>query len=264
MLKKSIQNILRNFGYELRRFDKRQGNLEVSIANDQYSVGFVRAFIEGNHYFVPKYAMHRPGVKSLLGGQFSEPRTHRFVELVCSKQSGSIIHAGTFFGDMLPNFSRFTSGTVYAFEPVLENYLLAKLSIEKNQLSNVILLNSALSVGITNLRINTMQGAGLHAGGGSTIQDDGQICSSLNIDCLNAKDILLIQLDVEGHELMALRGAVETITKCRPIIAIEDNGKNCDAFLKELKYELIKKIPGLDIWVPEEKQDLRKLVKQFC
>lgn len=35
------------------------------------------------------------------------------------------------------------------------------------------------------------------------------------------RDVDLIQLDIEGAELMALKGAVETIALCKPVISIE-------------------------------------------
>jgi hypothetical protein len=38
----------------------------------------------------------------------------------------------------------------------------------------------------------------------------------------------LIYLDIEGEELKALRGAVETLQHCRPVVAVEIN--------KNLKY----------------------------
>ena len=113
----------------------------------------------------------------------------------------------------LPNFSKFTQGRVYAFEPVLENFVLAKLCVEQNDLTNVILMNSALSDSIANLRIDTNQKNGLHAGGGSTISNSGHICTSLKIDNLEADDIVLIQFDVEGHELEVLSGALDTIKR---------------------------------------------------
>ena len=64
-----------------------------------------------------------------------------------------MVHAGTFFGDMLPSLSAKCPATVFAFEPVLENYVLAKLTVSENNLGNVLLLNSALgsSYGISSI-----------------------------------------------------------------------------------------------------------------
>ena len=231
--------------------DRVQHDTEL-MQDEKFGVELTHLTLDGNQYFVPKYALHRPTVKTLLNGSLYEPDTHDFVREFCKSFKGSIVHAGTFFGDMIPNFSKSASGNVYAFEPVFENYILAKLCVDSNNLANVILMNFALSDGLGNLYINTSQGDGRHAGGASTISDQGVICAAINIDRLNIEDLVLIQLDVEGHELPALTGAQETIQKSRPVIAIEDNNDNCADFLRTIKYENVGHIPGLTIWAPSE------------
>lgn len=222
------------------------------MSDEKFEIDFTYLSLGGNQYFVPKYAAHRPAVRNLLNGMLYEPKTHDFVRVLCSSFKGSIIHAGTFFGDMLPNFSKYVQGTVYAFEPVLENYILARLCLSNNKLSNVLLMNSALSDKLGNLYINTTQSDGRHAGGASTIADEGVICSAIDIDSFNITDLVLIQLDVEGHELCALMGAQDTIKRNRPVIAIEDNNDNCADFLTQIEYQRAGHIPGLTIWCPNE------------
>lgn len=43
----------------------------------------------------------------------------------------------------------------------------------------------------------------------------------LPIDCLDLQVLSLLHLDIEGHEFPALRGAEQTIMRCRPTIAVE-------------------------------------------
>ena len=88
-----------------------------------------------------------------------------------------------------PSFSDSVPGTVYAFEPVPENFLMAKLCVEENQLANVLLYNAALSNGYADLRINTKDPDNAHAGGASEIGETGIYCPTLPIDCLAATDI---------------------------------------------------------------------------
>jgi FkbM family methyltransferase len=228
-----------------------------------YEIKYTIVSLENSYYFIPNYALHRPAVKSFINGYFHEPQTHKFINYFCSKYIGSIIHAGAFFGDMLPNFSKYVNGSVFAFEPVLENYILSKLCIEKNNIVNVILINSALSDNISNLKINVTQNNGLHAGGASSISNSGQICSAVTIDCLDIKDLILIHLDIEGHELRALNGAINTICKRRPVIAIEDNTDNCTNFLITQNYRLTCQIPGLHIWSPKENLEVDKSITSF-
>jgi FkbM family methyltransferase len=270
-MKKIIKSAFNSMGLEIRRASNpiikkasTQDKHDIEFLNDEnFQIEFTNLTLSGNQYFVPKYALHRPAVNDLLNGSLYEPDTHNFVREFCESFNGSIVHAGTFFGDMIPNFSKSVSGKVYAFEPVFENYILAKLCVNSNKLSNVILMNSALSDDLGNLYINTSGRDGKHAGGGSKISDMGDICVAINIDRLNIDDLVLIQLDVEGHELIALTGAQETIKKSRPVIAIEDNNDNCTEFLFSLKYECVGEIPGLTIWVPSENNKYKERIISF-
>lgn len=270
-MKTIVKNIVKSFGYEIKRAPKssklKGGNRDQHdiefIQDEKFGVEFTHLTLDGNQYFVPKYALHRPAVKNLLNGDLYEPDTHNFVREFCKSFKGSMVHAGTFFGDMIPNFSKSVSGNVYAFEPVFENYILAKLCVDSNILANVILMNSALSNGLGNLYINTSKGGGRHAGGASTISDKGEICAAINIDRLNIEDLVLIQLDVEGHELLALTGAQETIQKSRPVIAIEDNNDNCADFLRDIKYVNVGHIPGLTIWAPNENNRYKEIIESL-
>lgn len=272
-MKTIVKKIFKNLGYEfirspkskkLKMASRTQHDIEF-MQDEKFVVEFTHLTLDGNQYFVPKYALHRPAVKNLLNGNLYEPDTHYFVREFCKSFKGSMVHAGTFFGDMIPNFSMSVSGSLYAFEPVFENYILAKLCVDSNNLKNVVLMNSALSDGLGNLYINTSEGGGRHAGGASTISDKGAICAAINIDRLNIEDLVLIHLDVEGHELIALTGAHETIQKSRPVIAIEDNNDNCTDFLCNIKYENAGHIPGLTIWVPSENNRYKeKIASLLC
>lgn len=256
-----LRRIPTGLGYEIRRVPKAPLDVRF-LQSDRFEVGYTPLEVCGDRYFVPSYASHRPAVRDLLGGVRYEPATHDFVHDFCGTFGGSIVHAGTFFGDMLPDFSRAVSGNVYAFEPVLENYILARLCVDRNDLLNVVLMNAALSDGLGALRIDTSDG-GKHAGGSSTISDNGAICVGIDIDRLAIDDLVLIQLDVEGHELAVLKGAQTTIKNCRPVITVEDNNGNCSDLLGNIKYEFVGEIPGLKIWTPVENRQYRERLLSF-
>ena len=106
---------------------------------------------------------------------------------------------------------------------------------------------------MSTLRINT---GGGKLGGASTIDQDGDASiTTLTIDMFNIENLTCIQLDVEGHELSALKGAKKTIYKNKPLILIEDNKNSCVEFLSEQNYVFAGNIPGLHIWV--ERDDKR-------
>ncbi len=265
-MKHLIKAALRQAGFELRKIPKVKPGYSKDVAflkSGAFEVAYTEAKLDDSTYFAPGYALHRPAVQGVLQGMLYEPDTHKFVTRFCAENAGSMVHAGTFFGDMLPTFAAAVQGKVYAFEPVLESFVLAKLCITQNDLSNVLLFNAGLGADLAPMKINTVQLDGRHAGGASKLGADGQPCVVMNIDRLEADDVALIQLDVEGFELQALQGATKTIARCRPVIAIEDNEKSCDEFLAEQGYAKTAQIPGLDIWCPKEVATLSAQVKEM-
>ena len=227
-----------------------------------FGVDYIRAELNGARYFVPQYAMHRPAAKRIMAGRYYEPQTHQFVKDFFARVPGSMVHAGTFFGDMLPNFSSLVPGRVYAFEPVLENYVLANLCVRENDLTNVFLFNAALGEMIDVLRVDTSSEGGTHAGGHSKVGEVGHLCPVVTIDGFDISDLALIQLDVEGFELKALKGALKTIARLTPAIAIEDNSGNCASFLTELGYAFAFEIPGLSIWTNPARPEVAAAVAE--
>ena len=217
------------------------------LEGDKFTVPFTKVTQERGTYFVPKYAEHRPASRAILNGDVFEPKTHKLIDKIMQHKGGSMIHAGTFFGDMLPTFARSCTATVYAFEPVLENYVLAKACVQENKLKNVFLQNAGLSDSTSIAHVNTGVEGKEHNGGGSQLSDEGQIVGLMTIDSLGLDDVVIIQLDVEGHELAALKGARATI---------EHNSRTCNAFLEELGYTHIRTIPGLFIWTRSADQAL--------
>lgn len=57
-------------------------------------------------------------------------------------------------------------------------------------------------------------------------------------DIARGVDVGLIKVDVEGHELHVLRGARETLARCRPALAVEGDAAILSAELEPLGYVL--------------------------
>jgi len=66
--------------------------------------------------------------------------------------------------------------------------------------------------------------------GGTQVKQGTQI-PVITLDSLGLNNVDLIHLDIEGYETYALDGAMETIARCLPVIAIEIN-EGCQAFGK--------------------------------
>lgn len=60
-----------------------------------------------------------------------------------------------------------------------------------------------------------------HRGLGSHRVVDGQDVTITTVDSLGLDDLDYLQLDVEGYEWHALKGAEATINRCRPVIQVE-------------------------------------------
>ncbi len=201
---------------------------------------------------VPTLALHRPAVRANLKGRYYEAFSHlNFKRILDYRGNGAVIHAGTFFGDMLHTHS-LSASRVYAFEPVLDNYYLAKKNAERLGLGNLLLFNAALSDANGVVRIVTEQGDGGFAGGASSVGEvpgrRSEAVTALRIDDLPIDNLCLLQLDVEGHERQALTGAVNTIRRCCPVVLVEDNAGDCAGVLEGLGYRLAFTGGGLSYW----------------
>lgn len=258
---KGIKSTHRSFSY---RQVKENSKFRPTVTTDSYSIHFRRAEKNDETYFVPMYGAHKSTSKAILNGGYYEPLTHLLIEKLLEGNSGDMIHAGTFFGDMLPSFSEKCSGNIYAFEPVLENFILSKFCIEENNLLNVLLFNAALGEILSTVKIDTGEELGIHRGGGSRIGTTGQTTTLFSIDLLGLKNLAVLQLDVEGAELRALNGAVETIKRNHPVILIEDNENSCSKFLNDLGYSPQGSVPGLGIWsTDEDSERIKKIAKSL-
>lgn len=181
-------------------------------------------------YCVPESSRYRPAAHKVLSNDVYEPKTIEFMLANCG--DGDIVHAGTYFGDFLPALSKgcAPNATIWAFEPNSENYRCANITLQINDIGNVVLTNAGLGAKKESLLMRTFDESGQALGGGSRIIGKGQetvpgaeIVQIVAIDDTVGNDrlISIIQLDVEGHEKEALSGALKTIRRCLPILILE-------------------------------------------
>ncbi|HUE45195.1 MAG TPA: FkbM family methyltransferase [Aestuariivirgaceae bacterium] len=174
---------------------------------------------------IPTATSHRPGVRIMLAGKVYEPLT---IEFICRNVgAGDVIHAGAFCGDFLPALSKGVAGKVWAFEPVPSNFACAQRTLEINGgLANVHLMNAGLSDAKGAARMTTQDANGRDFGGSCRIDDAGDTSiETVRLDDVIPTDrqVSILHLDVEGHERDALRGGMEMIKRCRPILIIEED-----------------------------------------
>jgi FkbM family methyltransferase len=111
--------------------------------------------------------------------------------------------------------------TVYTFEPDPE---LFEVTCQNAPARNIVKFQAALGetrglVGTCRIR---RDGKPNHHEGITHVVPGG-VLPTLRIDDLGLRVCDLIYLDIEGSELDALRGAQETLRRCRPVVAVEIN-----------------------------------------
>lgn len=181
-------------------------------------------------YCVPLSSHHRPAAQKILSNDVYEPKTIAYMLNNCN--NGDIVHAGTYFGDFLPALSRgvVSGAKVWAFEPNPENYRCAKITLEINDIKNTVLTNAGVGGKKETLLVKTRDAYGRALGGASQIINGNandevgtEFVQIVTIDDVvdSERNVSIIQLDVEGHEKEALKGALTTIKRCLPIIILE-------------------------------------------
>ena len=144
-----------------------------------------------------------------------------------------VVDAGASLGDHTSAYAT-KAGTVHAFEPQPESFECLRQNCE--DLPGVVLHNCGLSDHAASLTIKRDENVGA-----SHIDPKGDVpVKVITLDSLGLSPAL-IKWDIEGHEVLALRGARGTIMRCRPIMVIEVNagGLRLAGFtIRDLEMEL--------------------------
>lgn len=167
--------------------------------------------------------------------------------LRCYKDGTDIIDIGANIGYNTLMFSDY--GTVHSFEPVY--YQIVDMNIKNNNLkNNVFIYNCALS----NVECETsmyvpatgcQSATNINYGGASLYEHEKLGDYKIDVSCKRLDDVYkgipsIIKIDVEGHELQVLEGALNTIKTHMPMILIEIHDyetSEIPKFLEALGYD---------------------------
>lgn len=152
---------------------------------------------------------------------------------------------GAFEGDTTLWFSNIVGpeGRVFAFEPFDKSYKLLVENIERNNVKNVVPIPKALyrKSGAFSM-IGHGQGAALVKSNYNSV-DNSNTIETITLDeytqLRNLPGVDFIKMDIEGAEVAALEGVVNTIKKHLPQLAISVYRKGSDIVAVP---ELIKRI----------------------
>jgi len=172
-----------------------------------------------------------------------EPEFNNFFKNILTKDS-NVIDIGAFVGTNTVKMAKYAKH-VYSFEPFRKSFELLNKNLILNDISNVSTYN--LAVGNEHKTINKLWFPikNINFGCMRINKDDNLINDSIdiNVNMIKLDDITvnervhLIKIDVEGCEEEVLKGGINFIKKCKPIILIENWTQRPYDLLLDLNYE---------------------------
>lgn len=148
------------------------------------------------------------------------------------KENDIVFDVGTNVGETLLNFGKLvgTGGFVYGFEPDGLNFSKVQKNIGINALDNVHVFNVGLSE--TSAKVKLYRVDPHNLGMNRILNeeeaakfDDFSVIETRTLDSVvaenNIEQVDVIKIDIEGYEMHALRGAMDTLKKFQPKLFIE-------------------------------------------
>lgn len=143
---------------------------------------------------------------------------------------GTLLDVGAHDGAFTLPLAALPASRVLAFEPLPPAF--ARLAAAAGGLANVSLRREALGerAGEATLRLPVIDGvpneqwastAKAFAGFGERVAWQGFTVPLCPLDAFGLTDLTAVKLDAEGAEYEVLRGARETLLRCRPVLSIE-------------------------------------------
>lgn len=128
-----------------------------------------------------------------------------------------VVDAGAALGDhtLMYQDKVGAAGRVLAFEPNPDYFDCLKYNCPESSCFNLALWDQA---GVQRLAMQRGGNAGAFYIGR---EDDGLMIKTIALDDLKLPRLDFFKLDIEGAELMAIKGATDTIKRCRPLIQCE-------------------------------------------
>ena len=172
--------------------------------------------------------------RDFSSGHFREPELDLIDALV--KPGDTAVDVGANHGMWTLALSQAVggSGRVYSFEPVPFTFGVLRAVSSRARLDNVTLLNKGCSDRVATMEMTVpLQRSGssddlqAHLSRRDAEDEDGESTvvsceiTTLDTDLAGAEGLSLLKLDIEGAELLALRGAAELIARERPAIVCE-------------------------------------------
>ncbi len=202
--------------------------------------------IEIDGHFM-EVASDHPPVPDMVLGTYDEYLRRRLVEFL--KPGMKVLDVGAHIGYFSLVAARQVgpAGTVWAFEPVSENYELLSKNVERNAYTNIVAVPKAVSnrSGPLPLFLSAM------VSGAHSVVRDQWSCGQVVVSATTLDEFLasvgwphidLVKMDIQGGEMMALQGATQFLARNRPLrlivefwpAGLEASGTDPKQFLAQL------------------------------
>lgn len=164
-------------------------------------------------------------------------------------------HVGTWSRVMATRFEK-----VLSFEPSPDTFECLRWNLIQADLTNVRPIQAALGSQPGSVTMAIDAENTVRANTGARYVRPGGTIPVITVDSLALTDLGFLKLDIEGSEPMAIEGAAETLTRCRPIVLYENKwlwsrhfGLPKDvvsSLLTKLGYRFLAQVKRDAIWGP--------------
>ena len=218
-----VNNLLSPFGFAINRVEKQPSKCFRTTVSTQERAQLYET--STGRYYLPTDAPQDWVISCIKSGGVFEPEVVETAKAYI-RPGSTVLDVGANFGQMSVLFSRFvgTGGQVHSFEADPFVYELFQKTLAANNCQNVTAhLGAVYDRPNQQLFYRVQDFTRVQAYGSYGIDPNataGRTVKTLTIDGLNINTpISFMKVDIQGSDLFALRGAVETIKRHRmPII----------------------------------------------
>jgi FkbM family methyltransferase len=219
-----INKLLSRFGFAINRIEKQSSKcVRTAVSNQERAQLYETA--TGRYYLPSDAPREDPVIHCIKTGAIFEPEVIEIAKAYI-RPGSTVLDVGANFGQMSVFFSRFVgaAGQVHSFEADPFVYELFVRTLAANNCQNVTAhLGAVYDRPDQQLFYPVQDFKRFQAYGSYGIEPNataGRTVKSLTIDGLNINTpISFMKVDIQGSDLFALRGALETIKRHRmPII----------------------------------------------
>ena len=140
----------------------------------------------------------------------------------CRKRR-TVIDGGAHVGMWSRTFAQLFD-RVIAFEPAQDTFACLRYNVDAE---NVELRNQALGAKTGKVRVTMkgFKGTLREFNSGARYVASGGDIDRITVDSLGLQDLDLLKMDIEGSEVHALMGAVDTLVRCKPVVLFENKNE---------------------------------------